>query len=282
MERVGYYNGQIGNVDEMTIPLCDRSVFFGDAVYEAVLVLDKKPFALDLHLDRLYNSLKLTKIPFTMKRDTLKKEIDKIISLSEGVQTMLYIQVSRGNAPRKHEFPQNAKPNLMMSITPLTLPSKDKKASLITIEDRRFTYCNIKTVNLLPNVFAAQKANEENATEVLQHRGDRLTEAAHSSILILKDSTLIMPPLDEYILPGITRLILENLCKDNGIATQTRIITVDEVLEADEIILCSTTKNILYVNTIDSKAVGGKDPVLAEKLQTLFLNEIDKQTGVQL
>jgi D-alanine transaminase len=282
MERVGYYNGQIGNVDEMTIPLCDRSVFFGDAVYEAVLVLDKKPFALDLHLDRLYNSLKLTKIPFTMERDTLKKEIDKIISLSEGVQTMLYIQVSRGNAPRKHEFPQNAKPNLMMSITPLTLPSKDKKASLITIEDRRFTYCNIKTVNLLPNVFAAQKAHEENATEVLQHRGDQLTEAAHSSILILKDSTLIMPPLDEYILPGITRLILENLCKDNGIATQTRIITVDEVFEADEIILCSTTKNILYVNTIDSKAVGGKDPVLAEKLQTLFLNEIDKQTGVQL
>jgi D-alanine transaminase len=195
---------------------------------------------------------------------------------------MLYIQVSRGNAPRKHEFPQNAKPNLMMSITPLTLPSKDKKASLITIEDRRFTYCNIKTVNLLPNVFAAQKAHEENATEVLQHRGDRLTEAAHSSILILKDSTLIMPPLDEYILPGITRLILENLCKDNGIATQTRIITVDEVLEADEIILCSTTKNVLYVNTIDGKAVGDKDPVLAEKLQTLFLNEIDKQTGVRL
>jgi D-alanine transaminase len=170
----------------------------------------------------------------------------------------------------------------MMSITPLTLPSKDKKASLITIEDRRFTYCNIKTVNLLPNVFAAQKANEENATEVLQHRGDRLTEAAHSSILILKDSTLIMPPLDEYILPGITRLILENLCKNNGIATQTRIITVDEVLEADEIILCSTTKNILYVNIIDGKAVGGKDPALAEKLQTLFLNEIDKQTGVRL
>ncbi len=282
MERVGYYNGQIGNVDEMTIPLCDRSVFFGDAVYEAVLVLDKKPFALDLHLDRLYNSLKLTQIPFTMERDTLKKEIDKIIALSEGQQTMLYIQVSRGNAPRKHEFPQNAKPNLMMSITPLTLPSKDKKASLITIEDRRFTYCNIKTVNLLPNVFAAQKAHENHATEVLQYRDDRLTEAAHSSILILKDSTLIMPPLDEYILPGITRLILENLCKDNGIATQTRIVTVDEVFEADEIILCSTTKNILYVNTIDGKAVGGKDPALAEKLQILFLNEIYKPTGVQL
>jgi D-alanine transaminase len=282
MQKVGYYNGQIGNLDEMMIPLCDRAFFFGDAVYEAILVLNQRPFTLDLHLDRLYNSLRLTKIQFSMEREELKAEIEKIIALSKDPQTMLYIQVSRGTAPRKHEFPQNTQPNLMMSVTPLSLPDKDKKASLVTVEDKRFHFCNIKTVNLLPNVFAAQKAHEENATEVLQHRGDRLTEAAHSSILILKNSTLLMPPLDEYILPGITRLVLANLCKENGIKTCERIITVDEVMDADEIILCSTTKNILYVNQIDGKEVGGKDPVLAQKLQTLFLEQVKKETGVCL
>ena len=282
MERVGYYNGEIGNIDEMVMPICDRSVFFGDAVYEAVLVLNHKPFTLDLHLTRLYNSLKLTHIPFTLSKEELTKEVDKLIAASDAECSMLYIQVTRGAAPRKHEFPANVAPNLIMSVTPLTLPSKDKKASLLTMEDLRFKYCNIKTTNLLPNVFAAQKATDAGATEALQHRGDRLTEAAHSSILIIKDGVVIMPPLDELILPGITRLIIENLCKENNIPTETRVITVDEVLNADEIILCSTTKNILYVYTVDGKPVGGKDQPLAKRIQELFLARIYEETGVML
>ena len=282
MERVGYYNGEIGNIDEMVMPICDRSVFFGDAVYEAVLVLNHKPFTLDLHLTRLYNSLKLTHIPFTMTKEELTKEVDKLIAASDAECSMLYIQVTRGAAPRKHEFPANVAPNLIMSVTPLTLPSKDKKASLLSMEDLRFKYCNIKTTNLLPNVFAAQKATDAGATEALQHRGDRLTEAAHSSILIIKDGVVVMPPLDELILPGITRLIIEELCKENNIPTETRIITVDEVFSADEIILCSTTKNILYVYTVDGKPVGGKDQALAKQIQELFLARIYEETGVML
>jgi len=282
MQRVGYFNGEIGNIDEMLIPLCDRSVFFGDAVYEAILVLNKKPFTLDLHLDRLYNSLKLTEINFEMSRTALKAEIDRVIEASEGEVTMLYIQVTRGNAPRKHEYPVDKKPNLIMSVTPINLPPKDKKASLLSMEDLRFSYCNIKTTNLLPNVFAAQRATASGATEALMHRGERVTEAAHSSILIIKNGTIIMPPLDQYILPSITRAVITNICKANGIQTEERIITVDEMLDADEIILCSTTKNIIYVFEIDGKNVGGKDRALATKLQDLFHEEIFKETGVKL
>lgn len=282
MQRVGYYNGTIGNIDEMLIPLCDRSVFFGDAVYEAVLVLNKVPFTLDLHLDRLYNSLKLTEINFDVSREELKGEIDKVIGVSEGEVTMLYIQVTRGNAPRKHEYPKNAKPNLIMSVTPINLPPKDKKASLLSMEDMRFNYCNIKTTNLLPNVFAAQRATAYGATEALQHRGNRLTEAAHSSILIIKDGALIMPPLDEYILPSITRAVIKGLCDDNVIPTEERIITTDEVMDADEIILCSTTKNVIFVYDIDGNQVGGKDQALAKRIQELFLDKIYTETGVRL
>jgi len=282
MERIGYFNGQIGDLDTMQIPLCDRSVFYGDAVYDAVLVLDRKCFTLDLHLDRLYRSCAMTQIQFTMERSALEAEIQRLLDVTPMGQAMLYIQVTRGAAPRKHEFPANATPNLIMYTAPIKLPPKDKKASLLSMEDLRFQYCNIKTTNLMPNVFAAQKATSHGATEALMHRGSRVTEAAHSSILMLKDGALVVPPLDELILPGITRAVAVKLCEDHGIPVITRIITMEELMEADEIILCSTTKNLIYVFDIDGQSVGGRDRCLAEKLQSLFLAEVTRQTGVKL
>lgn len=282
MERIGYFNGQIGDLDTMQFPLCDRSVFYGDAVYDAVLVLDQKCFTLDLHLDRLYRSCQLTQIEFTMARSVLEGEIQRLLDLTPMGQAMLYIQVTRGAAPRKHEFPANAAPNLIMYTAPIKLPPKDKKASLLSMEDLRFQYCHIKTTNLMPNVFAAQKATSCGYTEALMHRGSRVTEAAHSSILMLKHGALVMPPLDELILPGITRAVAGSLCQANGIPVIQRIITVEELMEADEIILCSTTKNLIYVFDIDGKPVGGKDRPLAEKIQNLFLDEVYRQTGVRL
>ena len=282
MERIGYFNGQIGDLEQMQIPLCDRSVFYGDAVYDAVLVLDRKPFALELHIDRLYSSCRLTQIPFTMPRGELEEEIRRLLEISDMGQVMLYIQVTRGAAPRKHEFPENVRPNLIMFTAPTNVPPKDKRASLMSIEDLRFQYCNIKTTNLMPNVFAAQKATGNGCTEALLHRGERVTEAAHSSILLLKDGALIAPPLDELILPGITRAVAIDLCGKHGIPVQERVFTVGELMDADEVILCSTTKNLIYVFTVDGQPVGGKDRPLAEKLQTLFLEEVARQTGVQL
>ncbi len=282
MKRIGYFNGEIGELDTMTIPLCDRSVFYGDAVYDAILLLDSKPFTLDMHLDRLYRSCELVGIDFDMLRDELKTEIDRLLAYPCDKEAMLYIQVTRGNAPRKHEFPVDTKPNLIMFISPITLPSKDKKASLASIEDMRFEFCNIKTTNLMPNVFAAQRATSLGATEALMHRGERVTEAAHSSILMIKDGCVVMPPLDRFILPGITRAIIEELCNEVGIPVETRIFTVSELMEADEIILCSTTKNVIFVYEIDGKAVGGKDQELAHRIQDMFFEKIFKETGVKL
>ena len=282
MATKAYFNGEIGNYNEMTIPLADRSVFYGDAVYDAVLVLNKKPFALGLHLDRLYKSCAMTEIPFTMPRETLEQEIQRLLDAADDGEVMLYLQVTRGAAPRKHEFPADTAPNLIMFAAQTKVADKNKRASLLPIEDLRFQYCNIKTTNLLPNVFAAEKATKSGATEALLHRGDRVTEAAHSSILMIKNGTVVMPPLDELILPGITRRILHDICDQNGIPVEVRIFTVAELMAADEIILCSTTKNIIYVFEIDGKAVGGKDRTLAEKLQSLFLDRVYQDTGVRL
>ncbi len=277
-----YFNGEIGNYDEMVIPLSDRSVFYGDAVYDAVLVLKGKPFALDLHLDRLYRSCEMTDIAFTMPRERLLAEIDRLLCAAEGDAHMLYLQVTRGAAPRKHEYPVDAVPNLIMFAKPVEVAARDTRASLLSMEDLRFQYCNIKTTNLLPNVLASEKATRAGADEVLWHRGDRVTEAAHSSILMISDGVVVMPPLDELVLPGITRRVLHDLCDKNGIPVSVRAFTVDEIMHADEIILCSTTKNILYVYDIDGIAVGGKDRALAQKLQGLFLDEVYAQTGVRV
>jgi D-alanine transaminase len=105
MKRIGYFNGEIGALEELKIPLCDRSVFYGDAVYDAVLYLNNCPFSLELHLDRLYKSCELMTIDFRMTREQLKQEIHRLVSLWDGSPAMLYLQVTRGAAPRKHEFP---------------------------------------------------------------------------------------------------------------------------------------------------------------------------------
>ena len=282
MERIAYFNGAIGDYEKMTVPFADRSIFYGDAIYDAVLVLDNLCFALEDHLDRLYNSCALTDIEFTMPREELKAEIARLISRCTSESAMLYIQVSRGAAPRKHEYPENAKPNLFMFIAPCPLPDKNKRASLLSVEDLRFQFCNIKTTNLMPNVFAAQKATAAGKTEVLFHRGDRVTEAAHSSILIIKDGTVIMPPLDNLILPGITRKILHQVCDENSVPVEIKVFTVDELKNADEILLCSTTKNVIRVFDVDDVAVGGKDSALATRLQELFLDKVFADTGVRL
>ncbi|MBE6036767.1 MAG: D-amino acid aminotransferase [Clostridiales bacterium] len=282
MKRIAYFNGKIGDYEELVIPFSDRSIFFGDSIYEAVLVLDHKPFTLDLHLDRLYNSCALTEIRFEMTREDLKKEIDKLLAVSDMGCIMLYLQVTRGNAPRKHEYPANATPNLLMYTSAFNLPPKDKRASLLSMEDLRFQYCNIKTTNLLPNVFAAQKATASGATEALFHRGDRVTEAAHSSILMIKDGTVVMPPLDNLILPSITRAVIQQICEEAGIPVDVRIFTVDELLAADEIMLCSTTKNVIFVYEVDGKPVGGKDAALRDTIQSRFAEKIFEETGVRL
>ncbi len=282
MGKIAYFNGKIGSYEDMTIPFSDRSVFYGDAIYDAVLILDRKAFALDMHLDRLYKSCVMTEIAFDMPRETLKAEIDRLLAVTEPGSAMLYLQVTRGAAPRKHEYPTDAKPNLLMFTSPVSIPPKDKRASLFSVEDLRFQYCNIKTTNLLPNVFAAQKAAQAGATEALFHRGERVTEAAHSSILMIKDGTVIMPPLDELILPGITRAIIHQCCDEVGIPVEVRIFTVDELMSADEVILCSTTKNVLFVYEIDGQPVGGRDAALREKIQALFSDKIYADTGIRV
>ena len=163
MKEVGYYNGKIGPLEEMTVPMEDRALYFGDGIYEATCVANRVPFALDDHLDRMYNSLRLLEIPFHMERDQVKAELQRVIDAAEESPVQfLYWQISRGVCMRNHPFPdpEKVKPSLMIYVKPHTMKSMDKPYKLISMEDIRFKMCNIKTLNLIPSVMANQRAVE--------------------------------------------------------------------------------------------------------------------------
>lgn len=280
MRDIAYYNGEIGPIDEIRAPITDRGFYFGDGVYDAAMVRNRKIFALPDHLDRFYNSLSLLRIPAPMERDALAALLCELVArLDSDAPHMLYWQATRGNAHRMHAFPQNVRPSLMAFSEPCGLDRQDEPMQMITVEDTRFLHCNIKTLNLIPNVMAMQRAAEAGCGEVVFHRGDRVTEGAHSGIAILKDGVFCTPPADELILPSITRLHFMQICQALGVPVRVAPFTVDELLDADEVMILSTGAHSVPVNAVDGKPVGGKAPELLRRLQSAYQRRFDEETA---
>ena len=280
MKYVGYYNGEIGPLEEMKIPMLDRAVYFGDGCYDATTFANNNIFAADDHLDRFYNSCKLLEIPFEMSREELRAELQKCIDANEIDHGMLYWQCSRGTTYRGHQFPPaTVKPNLMIFTVPCDLIPFDKTFRLISMEDTRFLHCNIKTLNLIPNCMAMQQAVEAGCDEVVFHRGDRVTEGAHSGLAILKDGVFCTPPADNLILPSITRKHFLTLCDKLGVPTRIAPFTVDELKNADEVMILSTGTHCVGACELDGKPLGGKDPALLDKLQKAYQQWFDEETA---
>lgn len=280
MKEVGYYNGVIGPLEEMTVPMGDRALYFGDGIYEATCVANRIPFALDDHLDRMYNSLRLMEIPFHMERGQVKVELQKVIDAAEETPIQfLYWQISRGNSVRNHPFPPaQAKPGLLIYVRPYAMKRLDQPYRLISQEDQRFYLCNIKTLNLIPSVLASQRAVEQGCNEAVFHRGSRVTECAHSNISILKDGVLRTAPTDELILPGITRKHLLALAGEHGIPVEERPYSMVELMNADEIIVTSSSALCMQVASVDGIPVGGKDPQRLKLLQEAYLEKFHRET----
>lgn len=279
MKNVGYYNGEMGLQEEMKIPFLDRGMYFGDGVYDATYCANRKLFEIDWHLERFFNSLNAVKIPLKMTKEQVKAELQKCIDAmdSNGV-CFVYWECTRGTAPRNHLFP-DVEPNLIININESSLTDLRKPCKLITMEDTRFYHCNIKTLNLLPSVIGSQEAYEKGAKEVVFHRGERVTECAHTNVNILKDGVYITPPLDCLILPGVTRRHYIQICRRLGIPYEERPFTLEEMFNADEIFITSAGTLGLPACEIDGKKVGGKAPELLKKLQKAAVEDFEKETG---
>ena len=279
-KNVGYYNGEMGPLEEMKVPMGDRALYFGDGIYEATCVANRVPFALDDHLDRMYNSLRLLEIPFRRDRDWVRGELQRVIDAAEDAPVhLLYWQISRGNCPRSHPCPpKEVEPALMITIRPHQMKSMDRPYRLISLEDNRFKLCNIKTLNLIPSVLANQRAVERGCDEAVLHRGTRVTECAHSNISILKDGVLRTAPTDELILPGITRKHLLALAGEHGIPTSEQPFSMVELMNADEILVTSSGALCSPVCEVDGIPAGGKDPDTLAVLQKAYADKFLRET----
>ena len=268
MKVLGYYNGVCGPLEEMTVPMNDRACYFGDGVYEAAMARNGVIFGLDEHMDRLFNSAGLLDIQIPYTKKELADILYDLLGKMDDSEIFIYWQISRGTAMRKHEFPEaGVTANLWITMKPGSCKEPDSSLKLITVEDTRFFHCNIKTLNLLPNVMASQKAVAAGCDEVVFHRGDIVTECAHSNVSILKDGVFKTHPTDHFILPGITRMHLIQECKKLLIPVDETPFTLEELFDADEIIVSSTSKLCSAACELNGKPVGGKDTALLRKLQ---------------
>lgn len=280
MKYVGWYNGEMGPLEDMKIPMLDRAVYFGDGCYDATTFAHNHIFALNDHLDRFYNSCRMLEIPFDMSREELTVALQSCIDANDEDHGMLYWQCSRGTYFRGHNFPpKNVKPNLMIFTVPCELIPMEATFKLISMEDTRFLHCNIKTLNLIPSVIAYQRCIEKGCQETVFHRGERVTECAHSNILIIKNGVLCTPPRDNLILPGITLKHLLALAKENGIPTLEEPFTMDDLKNADEIIVSSSGGLCIRADELDGSPIGCKDPITLKKLQKAYEEFYEKDTN---
>lgn len=283
MENLAYYNGKISPISEMMIPAIDRAAYFGDGVYDAAAIANHIPFAIDAHIDRFFNSFSAIKIDFPMTKAELKALLLDLISRVDGGEMMLYWQCSRGSFPRGHAFPPaDIKPNLLAFLTPFNMHKLNKTMKLATVEDTRYFHCNVKTLNLLPNILAAQYAKEQECDEVVFHRGESVTEGCHSNLLIIKDGVLCSHAADNLILPGITRQHLLDLAPKVGLKTSEAGFTLQEMMDADEVLITSSGALCNAAVTVDGIKVGGKAPKFLDDLQKIYGEMFNQETNSKI
>ena len=279
MKTLGYYNGKFGPLEEMTVPMNDRACYFGDGVYEATLARNGKIFALKEHLDRFFNSAGLIKIDIPYTKDELAAILYDMLAKMDDKDIFIYWQMTRGTGIRQHQFPAaGTKPNLWIFMKPGKSADSSKRLKLTDMEDTRFLHCNIKTLNLLVNVMVAEKAESLGCGECVFHRGDIVTECAHSNVSIIKDGVFKTHPTDHYILPGITRMHIIQICKDNGIIVDETPFTMAELMDADEVIVSSSTKFCSPACEMNGTPIGGKAPELVELIQKKYNEKFEKET----
>lgn len=192
----------------------------------------------------------------------------------------VYIQIARGTAMRIHAFPKEiSKPNLWIMLKPASVQDINKKIRCITVDDKRFDYCHIKTLNYIPNILAAQLASDANVDDCIMHKDNIVTECAHANLCILVNETVITHPADEHIYAGIGRVQMINMCETLGIPVEERCFTLDEMFSADEIFRISGSSFCMQIVEIDGKAVGGKDYQKLKLLQNSLLDKFIKETN---
>ena len=282
MKSIAYYNGKTGAPEELTVPFNDRSHFFGDGVYDAAMGANGKIFLLEDHLDRFYSSAAMFRIKVPMNRDDLGALLIELLSQVDGASQFVYWQVTRGTSgERSHAYDPEEPGILWVLINQEDMADPKQTLKLITLPDTRYEHCNAKTLNLLPAVMYAQAATEAGAYEAVLHRNGIVNECAHSNVLILKDGVLYSHPNDEFILRGVAKTHLIQAAYRASVPVVERPFTLDELFEADEVIVTSSSHLCCIASEVDGEPVGGGDPTTIRALLDVVYREYFDYCGLQ-
>tara|TARA_B110000467_G_scaffold36417_1_gene33201 strand:- start:429 stop:1283 length:855 start_codon:yes stop_codon:yes gene_type:complete len=258
-----YLNGSFIPIEDARISVLDRGFIFGDGVYEVIPVYSHIPFRLAEHLRRLQKSLDgiQLKNPYTDVEWT--KLLEQIVAGNEGDDQSLYLHITRGVAPRNHAFPKGVLPTVFIMSSPSVAVPKElivTGISAITANDNRWSRCDIKAISLLPNVLLRQMASDSNAIETLLLRDGFLSEGAASNIFTVKNKLLLVPPKSNLMLPGITYDVVLEIANKYQMPYEIREISENDLRSSDEILLTSSTKEIMSITLLDGKKVGSGKP----------------------
>lgn len=267
------FNGEITDRERL-IDIEDRAYQFGDGIYEVIGIYDGKSFLMDEHMERLQRSADEIQIDLQISVDELAAQLEQLIEKNGVVEGIVYLQVSRGVAPRTHEFPVEKVSPTIVAYTrsvPDFTDIQDNGIKVILEKDIRWLRCDIKTVNLLPNTLTKQKAVEKGAFEAILHRDEVVTEASSANIFIVKDGELYTHPANNLILNGITRQQVISFCRELDIKVHEQTYTVDDMFAADEVILTATKVDVLPIVQIEDKMINnGKVGSISKRLVERF------------
>ena len=273
-EQIVYLNGNFVPVADAHVSVLDRGFIYGDGVYELVPLYGREPFRLPQHLARLQRSLDGIGLANPHTAAQWEALIRDLAARQPFADQGVYFQVTRGAAKRDHAFPKGVPPTVFMMSNPLPTPTREqveRGVAVVTAEDNRWHRCDLKTISLLGNVLLRQLAAEQGAAETVLFRDGFLTEASASNVLIVRDGTIIVPPKDNLILPGITYDAAMEFAREAQVPLIVRPVPKAEALAAAEMWLSSSTKEVLAITTVDGKPfAGGKPGPVFRKVWEVF------------
>lgn len=273
MNEYVYYNGKRGKWGEISVPLSDRSLFFGDAVYDAALGASGRIYLAKQHNERFFDNAKAIGLSLSMSEESFAHLLSEITKESGFDKFFIYYQLSGYLDERLHAPRNTERSNLLIVVKPFE--EIKKELSLISFPDRRHSMCHIKTTNLLGSVIASEEAYLSGADEAVFHRGIYVTECAHSNISIIKNGELITHPRSEYILPGIMRGELIRAARCSGIEVRERPFSLSELYSADDVIITSTSKIAMRAKELNGMTISTGNHYTGDKLMGILRKDFD-------
>ncbi len=278
MPDIAWVNGRFVPLAEAVVSIEDRGFQFGDGIYEVIRTYRGRPFELDAHLARLERSADALDLVSPHSRHQWAQYVEEGLKRAAYPDAKVYIQITRGVAPRDHAYPVDVPPTAVMTIRelkPLDQSIQAAGVDAMMVDDIRWGRCDIKSVNLLANVLARQQAKQAGKFETILVKDGFVTEGSVSNVMVVGAGTLYTAPEGPRILSGVTRTVVLELARKEGLSVQERAVSTEELYRADEVFLTGTTVEVLAVIRVDSRVIGnGRPGPITQRLAARFLSRV--------